>query len=237
MTVKEALGSWKGAAVKATMDEEIHTLHKNGIWELVPRPRGVNILKNRWVLTTKYKADDMVAREKARLVVKGFTQVYGADYDLTYSPVSSYVTLRNFLSVAAALDLNIVQFDMKNAFVQSKLDRALDNVLLGGGWSKSQVDEALYFKTCADGERCWLIVYVDDLLAASHSLEMLKELRELMENAFEMREITLVEKYLGLEIVQDRPARKLCQRSTEQRSRVRIPVCALRASQCGGVSE
>ncbi|CAI7743339.1 unnamed protein product, partial [Closterium sp. NIES-53] len=29
----------------------------------------------------------------------------------------------------------------------------------------------------------------------------------------------------------------LCQRSTEQRSRVRIPVYALRASQCGGVSE
>ncbi|CAI7881686.1 unnamed protein product [Closterium sp. NIES-54] len=86
---------------------------------------------------------------------------------------------------------------------------ALDNVLLGGGWNKSQVDEALYFKTGTYGERCWLIVYMDDLLAASRSLEMLKELRELLENVFEMREITPVEKYLGLEIVRDRPTRKL----------------------------
>ncbi|CAI7918055.1 unnamed protein product [Closterium sp. NIES-54] len=43
---------------------------------------------------TKYHVDDTVAREKARLVVKGFTQVYGANYDKTYVPMSSYVTLR-----------------------------------------------------------------------------------------------------------------------------------------------
>ncbi|CAI7863933.1 unnamed protein product [Closterium sp. NIES-53] len=86
---------------------------------------------------------------------------------------------------------------------------ALDNVLIGGGWSKSQVDEALYFKFGADGVGCWLLVYVDDLLAASSSLEMLKDLRELLQNAFELREITPVQKYLGLEIVRDRSAGKL----------------------------
>ncbi|CAI5959774.1 unnamed protein product [Closterium sp. NIES-64] len=43
-------------------------------------------MKNRWALTTKYHIDDNVEREKARLVVKGFTQVYGADYDETYTP-------------------------------------------------------------------------------------------------------------------------------------------------------
>ncbi|CAI5958955.1 unnamed protein product [Closterium sp. NIES-64] len=38
---------------------------------------------------------------------------------------------------------------------------------------------------------------------------MLKELKELLETAFELREISPVVKYLGLEIVRDRPARKL----------------------------
>ncbi|CAI7778720.1 unnamed protein product [Closterium sp. NIES-54] len=61
----------------------------------------------------------------------------------------------------------------------------------------------------ADGVGCWLLVYVDDLLAASSSLEMLKDLRELLQNAFELREITPMQKYLGLEIVRDRSARKL----------------------------
>ncbi|CAI7874364.1 unnamed protein product [Closterium sp. NIES-53] len=245
MKVKEALASWKGEAVKAAMEEEIRSLISMGTWELVERPRGVNIMKNRWVLTTKYRIDDTVEREKARLVVKGFTQVCGADYDETYSPVSSYVTLRIFLSIVAVLNLNLMQLDMKNAFLQSKLDRvlymyqpdyfgdgtsrvckplkslyglkklpllwyrALDDVLLGAGWKKSQVDEALYFKASDDGVTCWVLVYVDDLLAASSSPAMLKELKGLLEAAFELREISPVVKYLGLEIVHDRLARKL----------------------------
>ncbi|CAI7795101.1 unnamed protein product [Closterium sp. NIES-54] len=240
MTMKEALASWKGPAVKTAMEEEIRSLINMGTWELVERPPGVNVMKNRWVLTTKYHVDDTVERENARLVVKGFTQVYGADYDETFAPVGSYVTLRIFLSIVAVLNLNLMQLDMKNAFLQSKLDRvlymsqpdyfndgtgrvckllkslyglkqspllwylALNNVLVGAGWKKSQVDEALYFKVGEDGVACWVLVYVDDLLAASSSTEMLKELKELLEFAFELREISPVQKYLGLEIVRDR---------------------------------
>ncbi|CAI7849610.1 unnamed protein product [Closterium sp. NIES-53] len=125
MTVKEALVMWKGEAVKATMNEEIRSLIGMGTWELVKCPRGVNIMKNRWVLTTKYRIDDTVEHEKAKLVVKGFTQVYSADYDEMYSPVSSYVTLRIFLIIVTVLDLNLMQLDMKNAFLQIKLDRVL----------------------------------------------------------------------------------------------------------------
>ncbi|CAI7790490.1 unnamed protein product [Closterium sp. NIES-54] len=109
MMVKEALASWKGKAMKAAMEEEIRSLVGIGTWELVEIPQGVNIMKNRWVLMTKYHIDDTVEREKARLVVKGFTQVYGADYDETYPPVSSYVF--------TVLDLNLMQLDMKNAFL------------------------------------------------------------------------------------------------------------------------
>ncbi|CAI7793549.1 unnamed protein product [Closterium sp. NIES-53] len=188
MTVKEALASMKGKAVKATMDEEIKSLITNGTWELVERPCGVNIMKNRWVLMTKYHI------EKDRLVVKGFTQVNGADYDETYAPVGSYVTLRIFLSIKEVHDLHLMQLDMKNAFLQSKLDRllymyqpdyyigtgrvgkllkslyrlkqspllwykALNDVMSGADWKKSQVDEALYFKVGVDKLTCWVLVY------------------------------------------------------------------------------
>ncbi|CAI7884235.1 unnamed protein product [Closterium sp. NIES-53] len=53
------------------------------------------------------------------------------------------------------------------------------------------------------GVTCWVLVYVDDLLAASSSTEMLKEL---VEGAFELREISPVQKYLGLEIIRDKVA-------------------------------
>ncbi|CAI7887963.1 unnamed protein product [Closterium sp. NIES-54] len=125
MTVKEALASWKVKAVKAAMDEEIKSLITNGTWELVERPRCVNIMKNCWVLMMKYHVDDTVVRERACLVMKGFTQVYGTEYDKTYALVGSYVTLRIFLSIVAVLDLHLMQLDMKNAFLQSKLDRVL----------------------------------------------------------------------------------------------------------------
>ncbi|CAI7733757.1 unnamed protein product [Closterium sp. NIES-53] len=164
-----------GKAVKVAMDEEISSLISNGTWELAERPRSVNIMKNHWVLMTKYHVDDTVAREKARLVGKGFTQVYDADYDET--PLLWY--------------------------------KALDDVLTGTGWKKSQVDEALYLKVGNDGVACWVLVYVNDLLDASSSTALLKELKELLEAAFELREISPVEKYLGLEIVCDRPAWKL----------------------------
>ncbi|CAI7902056.1 unnamed protein product [Closterium sp. NIES-53] len=205
----------------------------------------MNIMKNRWVLTMKYHIDDTVERKKARLVVKGFMQVYGADYDKTYAPVSSYVTLRIFLSIVAVLNLNLMQLDMKSNFLKSKLDRvlymyqldyfndgtgrvckllkslyslkqspllwyrALDGVLLGAGWKKSQVDTALYFKVGDDKVTCWVLVCADDLLAASSSAAMLKKLKELLKAAFELQEISPVQKYLGLEIVRDRSVRKL----------------------------
>ncbi|CAI7856393.1 unnamed protein product [Closterium sp. NIES-54] len=236
MTVKEALASWKGKAVKGAMEEEIRSLVGIGTWELVERPRGVNIMKNQWMLTTKYRLDDTVEREKARLVVKGFTQVYGADYNKTYSPVSSYVTLRIFLSIVAVLDLNLMQLDMKNTFLQSKLDRVLymyqpDYFDDGTGRKKSQVDEALYFKASDDGVTCWVLVYVDDLLAASSSPAMLKELKELLEAAFELREISPVVKYLRLEIVRNKPtglhqqgyADKLRRRFVDEEQGGRVP--------------
>ncbi|CAI7803772.1 unnamed protein product [Closterium sp. NIES-53] len=176
----------KGEAVKAAMEEEIRSLIGKGTWELVELTRGVNIMKNQWVLTTKYRIDDTVKREKARLVVKGFTQVCGADYDETYSPSLYGLKLSPLLWY-----------------------RALDGVLLGAGWKKSQVDEVLYFKAGDNRVTCWVLVYVDDLLAASRSPAMLKELKELLEAAFELRKISPVVKNLGLEIVRDKPARKL----------------------------
>ncbi|CAI7812643.1 unnamed protein product [Closterium sp. NIES-54] len=141
--------------------------------------------------------------------------------------------------------MHLMQLDMKNVFLQSKLDRvlymyqpdyyndetghvckllknlyglkqsplmwykALDDVQTGAGWKKSHVDEALYFKVGVDRVACWVLVYVKDLLASSCSTAMLKDLKELLEAAFEQCEISLVEKYLGLEIVRDHPARKL----------------------------
>ena len=70
----------------------------------------------------KYNDDNTVQRFRARLVAKGFTQVPGSDFYETYSPVFSYTSLRTIFAVAADRDLQLDQWDLKNSFIQQRLD-------------------------------------------------------------------------------------------------------------------
>ncbi|CAI7934415.1 unnamed protein product [Closterium sp. NIES-54] len=210
MTVKEALASWKGKAVKAAMDEGTRSLISNGTWELVERPRRVNIMKNRWVLMMKYHVDDTVAREKDRLIVKGFMQL-----DMKKAFMQSkldrvlYMYQPDYYNDGTGRVCKLLKslYGLKQTLLLWY--KALNDELSGADWKKSQVDEALNFKVGDDGVAGWVLMYVDDLLAASSSTAMLKELKVLLEVAFELCEISPVEKYLVLEIVRDRSARNL----------------------------
>ena len=70
------------------MDEEMQALVSRGTWELVNRPPGASVVSCKWVFTVKYKLDGSVDRYKARLVARGFTQIYGVDYAETFSSVA-----------------------------------------------------------------------------------------------------------------------------------------------------
>ncbi|CAI6012549.1 unnamed protein product [Closterium sp. NIES-65] len=69
--------------------------------------------------------------------------------------------------------------------------------------------DALYYKDGASGKRVWLLVYVDDLLAASEDQQLLQDLKGLLAKAFQLREVEPAVRYLGLQIVRDRPNRTL----------------------------
>lgn len=58
---------------------------------------------------------------KARLVVRGFNQKPGVDFQETFSPVVRFDTLRSVLSVAASENLHLAQFDVKTAFLNGHL--------------------------------------------------------------------------------------------------------------------
>lgn len=69
------------------IQEELGQFERNHVWDLVPRPEGVNIIGTKWIFKNKIDEAGNVARNKARLVAQGYTQLEGIDYDETFAPV------------------------------------------------------------------------------------------------------------------------------------------------------
>ena len=47
----------------------------------------------KWVFALKYRVDSTFDRHKSSLVAKGFTQIYGIDYFVTFSLVAKLNTI------------------------------------------------------------------------------------------------------------------------------------------------
>ena len=71
---------------------------------MVNLPLGKNPVGCKWIFTIKHKADGSVERFKARLVVKGFAQTYGIDYQENFAPIAKLNTIRVLLSLAVNHD-------------------------------------------------------------------------------------------------------------------------------------
>ncbi len=51
------------------------------------------------------------------MVAKGYAQIYGVDYEETYSPVAKMTTVRGIIAMAATKGWSLHQMDGKNVFL------------------------------------------------------------------------------------------------------------------------
>ena len=84
-------------------------------------PSGKKPVGCKWVFTIKYKANGSIDSYKVRLVAKEYTQTRGIDYQETFAQVAKMNSVRILLSLAANLDWNLFQFDVKHVFLHRNL--------------------------------------------------------------------------------------------------------------------
>ena len=56
------------------MQEELNQSERSEVWELVPRPSNKSVIGTRWVFRNKMDENNIIVRNKARLVAQGFNK-------------------------------------------------------------------------------------------------------------------------------------------------------------------
>jgi hypothetical protein len=101
---------------------EIKAVIQNNTWNLVNLPPGKRAIPLKWVFKIKRDANGNFEKYKARIVVKGYSQVAGLDFNETFAPVVRIESVRIIFALAAANDLFILHIDCKNAFLHGRSD-------------------------------------------------------------------------------------------------------------------
>lgn len=107
---------------RAAMADHMRSHHEMDSFEEVhsSNARGVQVLDCKWVYTYKFDKDGYLLKAKARLVVRGDQQVK-ADVENTYASTLAGRSFRTLMAIAARFDLELIQYDVVNAFVHAKM--------------------------------------------------------------------------------------------------------------------
>ena len=79
----------------------------------------------------------------------------------------------------------------------------------GYKWFVCEYDCCVYFRVLADGSYIFLALYVDDMLVAAKGKQEIVKLKSLLSSEFDMKDLGVAKKILGIEIHRDRGTGKL----------------------------
>nr|GEV99088.1 retrovirus-related Pol polyprotein from transposon TNT 1-94 [Tanacetum cinerariifolium] len=77
----------------------------------------MTIIRTKWVYRNKLDENDVVSRNKARLIAEGYNQQEGINYDETYALVARLESIMILLAYTCALDFKLFQMNVKSAFL------------------------------------------------------------------------------------------------------------------------
>lgn len=95
-TMKEAFGGEQAEKWALTMDNELESPWKSGVYVEVAKPDGKKVIGNEWVLRIKTDVASNINKYKAEVVAKGYEQVEGIDCDETFAPIICFESIRTW---------------------------------------------------------------------------------------------------------------------------------------------
>ncbi|KAI7944584.1 hypothetical protein MJO28_010279 [Puccinia striiformis f. sp. tritici] len=110
------------AAWLGTIQEELQNLFRHQIWTIELVPDGKRVMGARWVFVEKRSSDGKLIKLKARYVAKGYAQIAGVEFQDTFAPTATFVSLRLLLTVAAKCHWPVYSFDFVAAYLHSPID-------------------------------------------------------------------------------------------------------------------
>ena len=83
------------------MREEMMAIDRNNTWELEISSPDCRPIGLKWIFKLKKNPQGEVIKHKARLVVKGYSQRKGIDYEEVFAHVVRFETIRILIALAA----------------------------------------------------------------------------------------------------------------------------------------
>lgn len=81
------------------MKAEMQAIEANKTWEVGDLPRNHKAIGLKWVFKVNKDPDGNIVKHKARLVVKGYAQIQGVDFNEVFAPVARIETVRVLLAL------------------------------------------------------------------------------------------------------------------------------------------
>ncbi|GJV69999.1 putative ribonuclease H-like domain-containing protein, partial [Tanacetum coccineum] len=100
-----------------SMQEELLQFKRLDVWVLAPPPDNIKPLTLKWLFKNKHDEENTVIRNKTRLVMRGYHQKEGIDFEESFVPVARMEAIRIFLAYATHKSFTMFQMDVKTAFL------------------------------------------------------------------------------------------------------------------------
>ncbi|GJR36680.1 putative ribonuclease H-like domain-containing protein [Tanacetum coccineum] len=146
----------------------------------------------KWVFRNKKDERGIVIKNKARLVVQGYTQEEGIDFDEVFAPVARIEAIRLFLAYASFKDFVVYQMDVKSAFLMALYGlyqapkawyETLSTYLLDNQFQRGKIDKNLFIRR-DKGDVLLVQVYIDDIIFGSTKKSLCTEFEKMMHKKF-----------------------------------------------------